>query len=159
MSILCLLSCSAFSLPSDNNEPVYLQAGTASLNQLTHEGIYTNHVKLDQGNMHLRAAYAVIKGDTKNQLIYAMAQGKATQQAHIWTLTDADKPPFHAYADTIHYYPQEHRVELIGHAQIKQGANQFNAPEIHYDTIKQHLITKQHKNERTTIILQPSSLK
>ena len=47
-----------------------------------------------------------------------------------------NKPPFHAYADTIRYYPLRHLIELIGNARVEQGNNSLSAAKITYDTVE-----------------------
>jgi len=143
-------------LPQDKESVVYLNAGSASLNQSTHSGTYTHLVAIDQGSTHLRADHAETKTNCKNQLIFAIAKGNKTERAHVWTLSEKNKPPVHAYADVIRYYPIEHRVELTGHAEVTQGNNAFKAPYIWYDTLTQHVVTKPDGNERTIIIFTPS---
>jgi lipopolysaccharide export system protein LptA len=145
-----------YALPQDKESIVYLHAGSASLNQSTHSGIYTHFVAIDQGTTHLRADKAETKTNEKNQLIFAIAKGNETERAHVWTLSEKNKPPVHSYADIIRYYPMEHRVELTGHAEVIQGDNAFKAPHILYDTLTQHVVTKPEGNERTTIIFNPS---
>lgn len=150
---LCMICPTlASALPQDKEATVYLHAGSASINQTTHTGTYTGHVALDQGTTHLRADTAETKTNEKNQLIFAIAKGNATRLAHVWTRSSTDKPPIHAYADIIRYYPIEHRVELTGHARVTQGENAFKAPHMIYDTLTQHVVTKPQGRERTTII-------
>jgi len=153
---LMMIVSAASALPQDKESVLYLKAGSASFNQSTHSGTYSHLVALEQGSTHLRADTAETKTDEKNQLIFAIAKGNTTQRAHVWTLSEKNKPPVHAYADIIRYYPIEHRVELIGHAEVTQGDNSFKAPHIMYDTLTQHVITKSNGNERTTIIFNPS---
>lgn len=152
LSLCILCSPMSYALTQDKQATVYLSAGSASINQSTHTGMYTDHVAIDQGTTHLRADTAETKTNEKNQLIFALAKGNAHALAHVWTDTAIDKPPVHAYADVIRYYPIEHRVELIGHARVVQGDNAFKAPLIIYDTLTQHVVTKPEGRERTTII-------
>lgn len=146
-----------FALPDDRLQVVHVQANGADINQQTHEGIYDGDVALDQGSTHVRAAHARTIGDDKNKLILAIIKGNKTTQAHCWTQTQADKPPLHAFADTIKYYPQRHLVELIGHARVEQGRHSFSAPFIRYDTLAQHVISQSKGSERTTILFYPES--
>ncbi len=157
LGLLCLASWPSFALPSDKDAVVHLRAGTASLNQRTHRGVYTGDVRLDQGSTHVRAAFAITNGNANNQLILAVAHGNATTQAHVWTRASLEKPPLHAYADTIRYIPLQHLIELLGHARLTQGHQSFAAPTIKYDTLLQHVTTQQNGRERTTIVIHPPS--
>ena len=144
-------------LPDDKQRPVELRAGHVLINQDTHRITYTQHVKLDQGSMHLRAATASTLTDKHHQLKQATAHGDRMRQAHAWTSIAINKPPLHAYADEIRYYPQLHRLVLLGHARINQAPNAFLAPKITYDMLANHVITEASGDERTRIILDPPS--
>lgn len=154
---LILLGCghSSFALPEDREQVLHLSADTADLNQEKHHGVYIGDVQLDQGSTHVRAAEAITEGNEKNQLMKAIAKGNGHEQAHYWALTAADKPPIHAYADNIYYYPERHLIELIGNARVEQGENTFSAPKISYDTLHQHVVTTASGKQRTTIIIHP----
>lgn len=152
---LVLTSSVCLALPDDREKVLELAADQADLNQQTHRGEYTGNVQLDQGSSHLRAAHAITEGDKQNKLVMAEADGDQKDPAHFWTLTAVDKPPLHAYADTIRYFPDRHLIELIGHALVTQGDNSFSAPKISYDTVEQHVISKSDGKTRTTIIIHP----
>ena len=153
---LCLLIIKqSFALESDKNEVMQVTADSARLNQQTHQGTYIGQVIFIQGTTHLNAAKALTKINQDNKLILAIAEGEKDKPAHYWTETGPNKPPFHAYANTIKYYPLRHKVVLIGNALIKQGLNSLSAAKITYDTEKQHLISESTPTKRTTIVLYP----
>lgn len=129
--------------------PMRLFAQKADLDQKTHTGRYSGDVALHQGNNHLRAARAITKTDQQNQFIKAIAYGDAQKQVHFWSKADPEKPVIHAFADKIRYLPNQHTIELIGHARVKQGKNTFIAPYIHYD-IKKEQVTS-HANGKSLI--------
>ena len=155
--LLLGLTTNSFALPTDRAQVMQLRAGSADINQQSHRGVYTDHVQLDQGSTHITAAMAITEGNTKNELIKAIIQGNASTQAHYWTLTDTKKPIMHAYADTIYYYPQRHRIELVGHALVKQGDDSFSGPNICYDTQSQHVISKGDSQHQTLLIFHPGA--
>ena len=142
-------------LTTDKEQIMHVLADTADLNQQNHKGTYTGNVEFVQGTTNLHAANAITQGNTKNELILAIANGSKEKQAHFWTETGPDKPPFHAYADTIRYHPLRHLIELIGNARIEQGTNSLSAPKITYDTIKENMVSKSDGKTRTTIVLYP----
>lgn len=153
--LLLLLTSSCFALPEDKNEVINVRANSADLNQEKHMGKYIGSVELDQGSTHVRAAEAITEGNEKNELIKAVAKGNEKEQAHYWALTAQDKPPMHAYADNIYYYPERHLIELVGNAKVEQGTDSFSAPKISYDTEHQHVITQSDGKNRTVIIIHP----
>jgi len=154
--IFCLVfTAVGHALPEDKEKVMHVTADSADLSQQNHKGIYTGNVEFIQGTTNLRAANAITQGNQKNQLTLAIANGSKGQQAHYWTETGPNKPPFHAYADTIRYHPLSHLIELIGNAHVEQGKNSLSAAKISYDTIKQHVISQSDGKTRTTIILYP----
>lgn len=145
----------AHALPSDKEQVMHVTADSADLNQQKHKGIYKGNVVFIQGTTNLHAAHAITEGNIKNQLTLAVAKGSNETQAHYWTETGPNKPPFHAYANTIKYFPLKHLIELTGNAHIEQGQNSLSAAKIIYDTKEQHLISKNDGKTRTTIIIYP----
>ena len=153
--LLGSLSTPLFALPEDRHKIAQLNANTADLNQQTHTGEYVGEVEFDQGTTHLRALRAITRGDKDNKLEFAAAFGDKTTPAHYWEQIALDKPVLHAYAQEIRYYPAKHLVELLGNARIVQGEDSFSAPDIRYDTEKQHVIAKSNATTRTQIIFHP----
>ncbi len=158
--ILCLLSLllaenTCFALPDDRTQTMELRANSADLNHESHLGTYLGDVQFDQGTTHIRAAKAITLGNLKNQIVKAVIKGDQKTQAHYWAITAIDKPPMHAYANIINYYPERHLIELIGSARVEQGDNSFSASKISYDTLHQHVVSKSEGLERTTIIIHP----
>lgn len=154
LALICFMK-PAQAMPEDKDKQMELSADSADLNQQTHRGEFVGNVQLDQGTTHLRATKAITEGSPQNKLVAAVALGDAQSQAHYWTQTAADKPLLHAYADTIRYYPDKHLIQLIGNARVEQGNNSFVAPQITYDTLKQHVLSSNDGKQRTTIILHP----
>lgn len=155
ITLLFLFSHLCFALPEDQKKIIQLRADTADINQETHKGIYTQHVEFDQGTTHLRAAQATTKVNEKNKLTEVTADGDAHDQAHFWTLMDEKKPPLHAYANSIRYFPDKHLIQLIGNARVEQGKDSFSAPSISYDTLHKHVISQSNGQGRTVIIFHP----
>lgn len=153
--LLVLITNICFALPNDRLQIMQFQANYADINQQSQRGVYIGNVQFDQGTTHIRAARALTEGNAKNQLTKAVIKGNNETQAHYWTLTATDKPPLHAYANIIYYYPARHTIELIGNARVIQGDDSFSAPKICYDTLHQHVISKNNSNNRTTIIIHP----
>jgi lipopolysaccharide export system protein LptA len=159
MSLLISWAVVGFALPNDKDQVMHVSADSANLSQQDHKGIYSGHVEFVQGTTNLHAAHAITQGNEKNQLSLAIAKGENGQQAHYWTQNDPNKPPFHAYADIIRYYPLRHLVELVGNARIEQGKNSLSAAKITYDTVAQHLVSSSQGPTRTIITFYPEEKK
>ena len=154
---LLLTGKTCFALTEDRTQIMEVHARSADLNHQTHRGIYSGDVEVDQGSTHIRAAEAITEGNLKNQLVKAIIKGNKEAQAHYWTINEANKPPLHAYADTIYYYPERHLIDLVGNARVEQGDDSFTAPKISYDILHQHVISKSDGKGRTSIIIHPGN--
>lgn len=154
--ILCLLliPC-AFALPTDKEQQLFFRADSVDINQATHHGLYIGQVELDQGSTHIRAHMVITDGDKDHQITKATLKGNTGAQAHYWVLTTQDKPPLHAFADVIYYFPERHMVELVGHAKVEQGDNLISGAYICYNTQTQHVVSNSGNHMRTTIVLHP----
>lgn len=156
--LVCLLlvfTPCVYALDSDKEQVMHVVADSANLSQQKHTGTYSGHVEFIQGTTNIHAAKAITKGNDKNQLTLAIATGKKGEQAHYWTQSAPGKPIFHAYADTISYYPLRHVIELKGNARVQQGNDSMSAAVITYDTIKQQVVSQSSGTTRTTIIFHP----
>ncbi len=153
--LLCITN-NAYALKSDKLEAIQFQAGHVTFNDKTGVGTYTEGVSITQGSSNLRANHATTLMDKDHHLVRATAFGSEKKRAHFWTLTTEDKPLLHAFADTIHYHPVKHELELIGHAQIEQGNNKLTAPHIRYDIQAERFMTTAKNEERTVILIDPS---
>lgn len=142
-------------LPEDAQQRLQFSASRAELSDHTHTGTLIGDVTLDQGSTHVRGTKALTQGNTSNQLVKAIIEGDLKHQAHYWTLTTKNKPILHAYADIIYYYPQQHRIELVGHAKVAQGNDAFTAAQIQYDLLHQQVFSKSDGQTRTNIIIHP----
>lgn len=145
----------SIALSSDKNQPIQVQAGSADINQQTHQGTYKNQVQFVQGTTRIEAYEAITTGDNSNQLVLAVIKGTKNRLAHYQTMTEDNKPPLHAYADTINYYPKRHVIELIGHACITQGNNLFKAAKITLNIQTHHIVSQSDHTQQTIITFYP----
>lgn len=150
-----LLTPFLYAATMDGQLPMRLFAQKADLNQQTHTGEYTGDVKLHQGDHHLSAARVITKTNSKNKMIEAFAYGNEQKPVHFWTKTDPEKPFIHAYANEIRYFPEQHLIELIGHARIYQAKNAFLAPYIRYDIQREHVLSQAKGKTRIHILFYP----
>lgn len=153
--LLLSVVINSIALSSDKNQPIQVQAGSADINQQTHQGIYKNNVQLVQGTTHIEAYEAITTGDNTNQLVLAVIKGTKDKPAHYQTMTEANKPPLHAYADTMKYYPKRHVIELIGNASITQGNNAFKAAKITLNIQTHHIVSQSDNTQQTIITFYP----
>jgi lipopolysaccharide export system protein LptA len=161
MKSLCismLLACvtvNAQTLSNDDEQPIFIKADFARIDNQNGTGYYQGNVELDQGVSHIRADIARTYVDDNNQLLEAIVESDSQQRrAYFWTLREDEDSALHAKADKIKYIPANQRVYLMGNAQITQDDNIYRAPHIEYDTVKQGIMSPATNQGRTEIIIQ-----
>lgn len=155
LPFLLVLPLIAQALPQDRQQVVTISANSADLNRKSGVGVYHGDVEVDQGTTHLRSAAAKTFNDKDNKLKEAIANGSKHIQAHFWSTTELNKPPMHAYADTIKYYPKTHIVVLIGKARVSQGKDSYSAPKIRYNMETMHVVSEPSHKGRIQIVIHP----
>jgi LPS export ABC transporter protein LptC len=143
----------------------HLEATGMQANLITQQVDLLHHIKStytrDKNISHLEASHVTTKVNQQNTLTLASALGDTHKKAHFWTSFDPNKTlaqtkaPLHAYADTMHYHPLKHQLELIGHAELIQNKNKLTAPHLFYDTAAKHLLTTAENNQHTVILINP----
>lgn len=141
LAVLCALgvAASAWALKSDNKQPIHIQAdhGDFINNTKTNRGTgtYTGHVLITQGSIRITADKAVLHMENGELQTADITGTPATfqQQPDSGALV-------HGTADRITYDQGKNQVNLLGHAQLKQGARLLTANVIHYNTATEHVI-------------------
>lgn len=143
--------------------PLTIEAVSSELNRNTGVATFTGNVIFDQGETHLRSNRLDVSFDNHNKITRAKATG---QLAKYWnTVTGNSKTSgsnstankgMQAQAETIIYYPAQHKVELIGHAKATQNKDTMEAPYIEYHSDTGYLVSKATSQMRTRIVLYPT---
>lgn len=155
LTAILMITTKTHALSQDRNATLLLTSATANLNLETGISIYEGNVKLEQGSTHLSADRLIVYTDKQNQLQQAIAIGKP---ARYRTLSQLNKPEFHADANTIEYHPKKNLIVLIGNAQAYQDNNTYKGPRIEYHTESQTVVSPESNAGRTTIIIQQKQL-
>ena len=152
---LFVLLCPVVAIATPKKNPLQITADFAQMDHNAGLGVFNGHVRLDQGQNHLKADKLTVYTDKGNHLIKAIANGKL---AHFWSKTNPSKPEFHAKALTIEYYAKKDSVVLLGDAIAQQGPNSFEGPRIVYNRKTQVVTSFQKKAQRTKIVLIPKTI-
>ena len=85
---------------------------------------------------HLQATTLTVSHQTKQtgQTITAIGN-----RAHFWLPAQNKTPKLDAWAKTIHYLPNEDKIILSGHAEVKRGQDFLSGDHIHYHLHQQSL--------------------
>ncbi len=154
LALLILSFCYklAYANNADTQQIINVDADTLQFNNETQIGIYQGHIKLTQGTRVLTADYATSYSNKEGQIVKIIAIG---HPACYRALVFHKQPKLIATGNTIYYYPLKDWLKAVGDAQIIQGQNHFQGPQINYDfkkkTVSSPLSTKGH----TQILLAP----
>jgi len=151
LSTLCVAG-PADALPTDSQQPIHIQADRAELDQNTGIATYYDHVVVDQGSMHVTADKLTIEVQS-NQVVKITAQGR---QAHYRQLVNEQDPEVLADADTIIYYTQDGKIDLIGNGHLTQAPNEFSGELIHYDIDAGKVDAKSPQSGKVNAIFKPT---
>lgn len=151
--LLCIPSLS-FALKSDQSQSAFIQADKATFNRHAGTGHFSGNVVVIQGSTKLYADKLTVYTNKKQQIIKAIAFGTP---ARFTTLPQKGAKRVYANASEIEYYPETAIVILIGHGKIEQNHNTFTGSHIIYNQKTGQLISKPGHNQRTTLVLQPTT--
>ena len=157
---IALVLASAFSawpfpaagLSSDRDQPMYIEADRADINDKKGISIYTGNVKVTQGTFELLADKLTVYIE-KDQLQKAIAIG---QPAHYRQRPDGKDEDIEAQALRMEYYASPERIILLERAQASQAGDVFRSEKIVYD-IEKNVVNAGtgSGNDRVRITLQP----
>ena len=127
--VLSLLSSPSWSLDSDSQQPINLEADRAELDDQKGISTYSGRVTLIQGTLELKGDKLIIRSvGGEPQLITTIGKpGKFKQRPE-------DKPDdVIATATTIKYDVAKEKIVLDGNALLIQGNQRFSGAHITYD--------------------------
>lgn len=131
---LLLIPCGAQALPGDEQKPIEIEADRAELDDATGTATYSGSVRLDQGSLKVRAARLIIETDAQQvQRITAEGDREKDLLARYEQTPEPGAEPVRAQAQTIIYYTDAGRIELLGAAQLEQAEDRFEGDVISYD--------------------------
>lgn len=125
-----LLPVWTFALPEDRDQPIQLEADSASFDQRSGVSEYSGHVAVSQGTMHLAADKATIIFDDNGVFQRMEASGNPTRFRY---KPDHDKAQIDGVGAKIEYNVSEAKVKVSGGAQFTQGDAVFKGNRIVYD--------------------------
>lgn len=157
---LLLATPLAQALPEDSQQPIRIQANSATLDERRNTAVYTGNVVITQGSMTLTGNRVTLHTDSNGELDRLVSEGgPATYQQ----TPRANQAPVKARADRIEYQAASERILLNGQAWLEQQGNTFSGQSIRYD-IRQQLVNagrdtgtgaSSGSSERIEITIQP----
>ncbi|MFZ2290091.1 MAG: lipopolysaccharide transport periplasmic protein LptA [Halopseudomonas yangmingensis] len=136
LGALLLASPLAQALPEDSQQPIRVQADSATLDERRNTAIYTGNVIITQGSMTLTGNKVTLFTNADGELERLISQG---QPATYRQTPRAGEAPVNARALNIEYRAAEERIILTEKAHLEQQGNTFDGEYIRYD-IPQQLV-------------------
>ncbi len=127
-------SASAWSLPSDRDQPIRVQADSAELDDKQGVAVYRGDVVITQGTLKITGNQVTITQNAQGDVEVFTAIGKP---AYYEQKPAPDKQLVKAYGLTIQYFAPTERIVLIDQAKVIQEGNTFEGEKIVYDTQRQ----------------------
>lgn len=117
----------------DRDQPLYLEADSAELDEAKALSVYTGNVFVKQGSMEVRGNQVTVHHDAENKPKHIMAVGapaKYRQQM------EGDEKEVEAEALRMEYDVAKDEITLIDRAVLFQGKDTFRSDRIIYDRAK-----------------------
>ncbi len=158
-SVLAISTSSlSYALETDPQQPITIQADSATFSEADNRAIYQGAVELSQGSLKMTADILTIQNSASG-VEYLTAAG----HAHYSQIITTDKPPLEAVAEKILYYPHDQKMELVQSAHLWQGDRHFQGNHIRYD-LKQRILSasgdipnsKSKSTDRVKMVIPPS---
>ena len=154
LTFTVVLSSSALALPTDRDEPIYVEAVSAHIDDEQGVTRYTGNVVITQGSMVLKGETVdLLRGedDTINQIISKGAPGYFEQRPQL------DQEITYATGSTLDYTVSSQLLLITGNAKVTQGGDEFTGAKINYDMAnsKVKAFSNESGSQRVKMVLQP----
>lgn len=148
------LSSLAHALPTDQDEPIYVEADSANIDEAKGITRYTGSVIITQGSMVLKGETVdLLRGndDTINQIISKGAPAYFEQRPQL------DQEITYATGSTLDYTVSSQLLLITGDAKVTQGGDEFTGAKINYDMAnsKVKAFSSENGSQRVQMVLQP----
>ena len=158
LALLAGAATPALALPDDANQPIRIQANTATLDDRRNTAVYTGNVIITKGSMRLTGSRVTLTADANGEVSKLVSVGSPATYRQT---PEADGSPVDSRALTIDYHAAADRVVLIEDAFLEQAGNTFQGQRISYDIQRQVVdagrsdAQDNDSAERIEIIIQP----
>jgi len=119
----------AAALSDDRNQPMYVEADRADIDDKRGVSVYRGNVKITQGTLQLTAAELTVHSKG-GDIVKAIAVG---QPATYRQRPDGKDQDVEAEALRMEYFAVEQKIILLDKAQVRQAGDTFSSDKIDYD--------------------------
>lgn len=153
------LGMSAAVVAADRDQPIRIQANSATLDDRSNTAVYTGDVIITQGSMRLTGGRVTLNTDAEGAVSKIVSQGSPAT----YNQTPEGGSPVAARGQTIEYMADADRVVLIDNAFLEQDGNTFQGEYISYDINREVVDAGRASSESATsgqqdrieIVIQP----
>ncbi len=135
LAAVLLVPAIAAALPEDRDQPIRIEADEALRDEKQGFTRYRGNVRMDQGTLRIEADVVTIY-HVEQDADKIVAQGKP---ARMQQQPEPEKGLIKAEAETIEYYKNEDRVQLLDSARIQQDGSTVTGDSIEYLIGKQRV--------------------
>ncbi|SDT92285.1 lipopolysaccharide transport periplasmic protein LptA [Halopseudomonas salegens] len=152
----CLLA-SPIVLAVDSQQPINIQADSATLDDARNSAVYRGDVIVTQGSMRLTGSQVTLSMDSNGEVSKLVSTGSPAT----WRQDPPDgRGEINARAQTIEYHADAQRVVLIERSHLDQAGDTFSGDLITYDINRRVVDAGQRdgangSDQRIEITIQP----
>lgn len=146
---------------TDRNQPLQLEADSATVDDVTQTGVFTGKVVLTQGTLVIRADKMTVKQDDRG-FQYATAFGNP---ASFRQKREGLDEYVEGWGERMEYDSKADKLQLFGQARLKRGQDETNGNYISYDAVSEFFqvtggkeaATKANPGGRVRAVIQPKN--
>lgn len=151
--LLAILPVAAWGLAADRDQPIHIEADSASLDEKTGISVYRGNVQLTQGTLKLQGETMTVhsSGGQVSKIVLSGNPASFVQRP------DENDANLNAEAGIMEYYADDERIILLKAAHVWQDdGKEFRSDKIIYDISSNRINAgDSDSGDRVHIILQP----
>ncbi|TVQ68818.1 MAG: lipopolysaccharide transport periplasmic protein LptA [Oceanospirillales bacterium] len=157
LALLLTVSISSHALPEDQDQPIYVSADHATMNEITGIAVYTGDVEIRQGTMILQGSRVEMHRDAQgsiNRIITTGSPAQFQQQA------GPNQPLTKAFGLHMDYRVPTQTVTITQQARVTQDADEFTGERIVYDmdkSVVDAFRSESQGGQRVQMVIQPKA--
>lgn len=153
---LSLAPLASHALESDRDQPIYVAADKASIDDNSGITIYTGDVDISQGSMILRGERVELRRDAEGNVDQIISDGSP---AYFEQQPTEDQAVTVATGEKLDYRVADQVLEILGNARVVQAGDEFTGARINYDMNRALVDAYGDANSDTRVrmVIQPRS--
>lgn len=154
---LLSVSFQSYALPGDQDQPIYVSADHATMNDLTGVAVYTGEVEIRQGTMILLGSRVEMHRDAQGSISRIITTGSP---AEFQQQASPAQPLTKAFGLRMDYRVPTQTVTITEQARVLQDADEFTGERIVYDmdkSVVDAFRSETQGGQRVQMVIQPKA--